>query len=183
MVMKTVIILLILVLLFSGCDVRSKRPTNGIVREKGVNKVANEPAYPLDIEFEYKNGEMVRYTQFFQSGQKKMEVLYSDSSSNQWGPGESETKEYYETGKKKLSSHTIADSVMTKTEFYENGQIALEFNRTSGKTDKGIRYFADGKKKEEFEYRNEQRHGIWNEWDSLGVQIRKEMYSRGVMVK
>ncbi len=144
--------------------------------------VDKEPAIPLDIEYEYKNGEMVRYTQFYQSGQKKMEVLYSDSSSNHWVSGEFETVEYYESGRKKLSSHTIADSVMTKTEYYENGQIAMEFNRTSGRTDKGIRYYADGKKKEEFEYHNEQRHGVWNEWDSLGVKTRKEKYVRGKLV-
>lgn len=181
--MRTMVICIIAVMLYAGCDVRSKRPTNGIVREKGVNKVANEPEYPLDIEFEYKNGEMVRYTQLFQNGQKKLEILYSDPSLNQWGSEEFETKEYFESGKKKLSSHTIADSIITKTEYFENGQIALDFNRTPGRIDKGIRYFADGKKKEEFEYQNEQRHGVWCEWDSLGRQTRDEKYLQGTLVK
>lgn len=181
--MRTMVTFIVAVMLFAACDVRSKRPTNGIVREKGVNKVANEPEYPLDIEYEYKNGEMVRYTQFYQNGRKKLETLYSDSSSNDWGPGESETVEYYESGKQKLSSYSIADSMMTMTTYFENGQISLELNRISGGRESGTRYFADGKKKEEYEHLNQQRHGVWNERDSLGVQIRKEMYSHGEMVK
>lgn len=145
--------------------------------------VDKEPAIPLEIEYEYKNGEMVRYTQFYQNGKKKLETLYKDSTSNRLGPNEFTTKEYFESGNLKLSSHTVADSILSKTEYYENGQISLEFKRSPGTIDKGIRYFADGKKKEEFEFMKEQRHGLWYEWDSLGVQTRKEMYVQGKIVK
>ncbi|MHB1048617.1 MAG: toxin-antitoxin system YwqK family antitoxin [Bacteroidota bacterium] len=181
--MTFVLILLVIVFFYSGCDVQSTRPENGIVREKGYNMNDNEPAIPLDMEYEYKNGEMVRYTQFYQNGNKKYEVLYSDSVSNRFGPGEFIIMEYYESGKPKVSSHTIADSIITKKEYYENGKTALEFYRTPGKKDKGVRYFADGKKQEEYEYRNEQRHGVWIEWDSLGKQIRYENYSNGKLLK
>ncbi len=153
------------------------------MREASRNISEEQHTENFETEYEYKDGALIRLTQFFPNGKKKYEVVMTDSSSNYLGVEEIEVSEYYESGLPKMISFSLADSILLEQRWYENGAPELEFSRRSGKHDRGVRYFLNGKKKEEFEFRNEQRHGVWAEWDSSGKQFRNDVYAYGKAIK
>jgi antitoxin component YwqK of YwqJK toxin-antitoxin module len=181
--MKQIILFCLALFLYLGCSVKTKPPLNGIVREKTMIMDDKDPIMPFETEYEYKDGKVVRYTQFYPNGTKKSEVQRADSTTNKWASDELNFSEFYESGNKKRISHFMADSVITETDWYENGRLKMEFSRSTGKKDKVINYYFNGMKKEEFEFANELRHGIWAEWDSVGNQTRKENYVDGILKK
>jgi len=67
--------------------------------------------------------------------------------------------------------------------WYENGAPELIFSRTPDSIDNGMRFYSNGIKKEEFRFAHDKRDGIWNQWDSLGHQTRKQYYVNGRLKK
>ena len=175
--MKKILLVLVGTIVLIGCSPltkdRLKNPVNGIVREKVVNMIGYDKPDPLTAEYEFKDSAIVRYTLYYPDGKKKMESL-PDSGRRVWT-----MTEYYESGSMKRMSTSSDSLFLSDRRWYENGNPELEFVRTEGKKDKGVRYHPNGAKKEEFEFVNERRHGMWEEWDSLGNQTRNEFYVKG----
>ncbi|MBI2428314.1 MAG: hypothetical protein HYV29_05870 [Ignavibacteriales bacterium] len=177
--MKKILFILVATIVLLGCsplsEDRFKNPGNGVVRDNVIDMIGSEKSGPLEAEYEFKDSAVVRYTLYYPDRKKKMESL-PDSGRWVWP-----VSEYFEPGQLKRVYVTSDSIFLSDRQWYENGNPELEFSRSEGKKDRGVRYYANGNRKEEFEFVNEQRHGIWAEWDSLGNQTRNEEYVNGTL--
>jgi antitoxin component YwqK of YwqJK toxin-antitoxin module len=168
--MKIVIILFFALFIISGCDTNQKPPQNGLVR-----KPTGMKEFPIDDHYEYSGGNLVRFTRFFANGKIYATTLSTDS-------GIHRTEWFYESGKPCGVSIENTKPV-SQTVWDENGNTLYEFKSETGHKRKGIWYYLNGETMEIAEFMNDQRHGKWFQWDSLGFQTRKEWYANGVLIK
>lgn len=158
--------------LLTGCVPKTRAPETGV--QKIRVPVFLYPGEIFDGENEFRSGRFVRRTIYYRDGATMIENVLLDSVTNTW-----KSQEYYPGGKPKRMYVSSQEEYPIERRWYGNGQLELEFSRSDGKKDIGVRYYPNGAKKEEFEFVNEQRHGVWAEWDSLGNQTRNEFYVNG----
>jgi|GEM_PF-4331346 len=159
-----------------GCTPYQRIPDTGIYRSKVT--LAQFPGARFDAETEFSNRRPIRHTVYYANGNTMTESILTDTTTETWV-----IREFYETGAQQSLFHMRHSEYVIIQRWYPNGLKELEFVRTDGKKDTGVRYYLNGKKKEEFEFVNEQRHGQWLEWDSLGAMTRNEFYQFGKLKK
>ena len=156
--------------IISGCNTKQKPPQNGLVR-----KPTGMKEFPIDDEYEYVNGRVIRYTRYFANGRIHMTTISNDS-------GIHRTELFYESGKP--CGITIQNTEpISQIVWDENGNTLYEFKTETDHKRKGIWFHSNEDTMEIAEFMDGHRHGKWFQWDSLGFQTRKEWYANGVLVK
>lgn len=174
--MRILLIIIIGIVLFSGCKPRTKHdneiPENGVVKRKVTLRAY--PGKELEVENEYRNKQLVRNQVYYPNGKTMNRYVLIDSAAWKW-----EMDAYYESGAMRSRSIASTDSFRKETDWYDNGQVQTDFTRRGGNKDSVVHYFRNGVKKEIAEFLDNKRNGRWQEWDSLGHQTRNEVYRNG----
>lgn len=63
------------------------------------------------------------------------------------------------------------------TQYYETGAIYIEIDYDMGQKGKQTVYYGNGNKREEFDHKNNKKHGLWTYWYETG-QKREEIFYR-----
>lgn len=115
------------------------------------------------------------YIEFFPSGEIK-EFTTRESDKNEITSGFT----YYPNGimKSRINSDTHVEEYWDET-----GAKEAEFLAPNSEIKKITKWYHNGQEKEMSELLNTQRNGKWFQWDSLGHQIRNEIYVNGKLKK
>ncbi|MFA5832031.1 MAG: hypothetical protein WDA22_01010 [Bacteroidota bacterium] len=87
-------------------------------------------------------------------------------------------EEFYDTGRMKSRS-----CYSTLTTWHKNGNQSGYFLFNKGQVIQRMLWYENGMKKEESHWRNDRLNGPFQEWDSLGNQIRNVRYINGLIKK
>ena len=94
-------------------------------------------------------------------------------------------REWYENGQLYLEftmKNGIKNGVCKK--WYENGQLQMVYNYNKGKLNGNQRkWFSDGNLRAEWNYLNDELHGLSTEWNDDGSIKSKKQYKNGKLIK
>lgn len=194
--LRSLVVISIVLLLTDGCTIRrisdGKPPRDGVVQ-----KEVQDPRYgTLRTEDHYKDGRLVYSKGLYRNG-----VVVFERFPNRGEGGLDSSVWFFPSGTLYYMLIGSDDRIIRFREFFENGAVRIvsdtsqtdEFYR-SGRPSARLRsqngsivaidhWFENGRKAEYSEWLNDQRHGIRNEWDSLGRQTVRERYEHGVRLK
>lgn len=119
-----------------------------------------------------------RQLQYFESGQLRLEKIFTN------GDLEKLTG-YYETGEIEAAFIYENDKPIAGSEYFKNGQKMGEVPKElDGSIDGLVKYFyEDGHVRADGEYKNNEPHGIWRDYDEQGNITSEKLFENGKQIK
>ncbi len=195
------ILYLLIVLNVAGCNVRQQNK-NEVTRE-GVTVTTEQITNPQNFRYKKvtyaRDSEPYKELGFLDNGNRLYEVYYARVDTERIMTH----IQYFPDGELSTVSVLDGNRLICRYVFYPNGKIQW---RQHGLSNVGESWYADGMKQsiveyagltpkrvtnwhhngimsEQSEWKNDQRHGKWFQWDSLGNQTRKEFYAMGRLLQ